>query len=174
VTIASASSASGRSRARGFAGWIALATAVSAPAAAQRDPGWDVRIGDRVEVAAGATAPLTIAIAVDRGLTVSRDAPVILDLALDDGISVKKRRLGRGDAVDPDADAPRFAVAVRGDAPGERAVRLRLRFWLCGVRSCRPIDVRRAATVSVVGKTPSADAGLGTGPGSGTARRGAP
>lgn len=161
-------------RAGRLAGWLAAAIAVSAPAAAQRDPGWDVRIGDRVEVAAGATAPLTIAIAVDRGLTVSRDAPVILDLALDDGISVKKRRLGRGDAVDPEADAPRFAVGVRGDAPGDHAVRLRLRFWLCGGRTCRPIDVRRAATVTVVGKTPSADAGLDAGPGSGAARRRAP
>jgi len=97
-----------------------LALALGAPAAAQGDPGWDVRVAERVEVAAGATAPLSIAIAVDRGLTVSKDAAVILDLAPDPGASVKKRRLGRGDAVDPDADAPRFVVPVRGDAPGNR------------------------------------------------------
>ena len=141
-----------------------LALALGAPAAAQGDPGWDVRVAERVAVAAGATAPLSIAIAVDRGLTVSKDAAVILDLAPDPGASVKKRRLGRGDAVDPDADAPRFVVPVRGDAPGDHPVRLRLRFWLCGARTCRPIDVRRTATISVAAQTPSPDAELGGGP----------
>jgi hypothetical protein len=139
-----------------------LAAALGAPAAAQGDPGWDVRVAERVDVAAGATAPLSIAIAVDRGLTVSKDAAVILDLAPDAGVSVKKRRLGRGDAVDPDADAPRFVVPVHGDAPGDHPVRLRLRFWLCGARACRPIDVRRTATVSVAEQTSKQDAEIGT------------
>jgi hypothetical protein len=139
--------------------WYALALLAGAPADAQREVGWDLRVTERVEVMAGATAPLTIALAVDRGLTVSKDAQVIVDLALDTGITVKKRRLGRGDAVDPEADAPRFAVGVRGDAPGDHVVRLHVRFWLCGTRSCRPIDVRRVATVAVAGASPSIDAG---------------
>jgi hypothetical protein len=127
---------------------------VSAPAAAQRELGWDLRVAERVEIVAGATGSLTIALAVDRGLTVSRDAAVIIDLAPDAGITVKKRRLGRGDAVDPEADAPRFAVNLRTDTPGDHLVRLHVRFWLCGTRSCRPIDVRRVATIAVAGTTP--------------------
>src|SRR5262245_47403269 len=143
--------------------WLVLATAVSATlvrttAEAQREPGWDLRVAERLEVAAGASAPLTIALAVDRGLTVSKDAAVIIDLAPDAGISVKKKRLGRSDAVDPEADAPRFAVNVRGDAPGDHAMRMRVRFWLCGTRSCRPIDVRRTVTVAVAAST-SGDVG---------------
>lgn len=140
-----------------------LAVLLCAPAQAQRDPGWDVRIAERVDVALGASAPLTVAIAVDRGLTVSRDAAVILDVAPDAGVGVKKRRLGRGDAVDPEADAPRFAVAVRGDAAGDHTVRLHLRFWLCRSRVCRPIDVTREVRVAVA-ETPSADAGLDAAP----------
>jgi len=135
-----------------------------APARAQRDAGWDVRVAERVEVALGQAAPLAIAVAVDRGLTVSRDAGVIVDLVPDEGVTVKKRRLGRGDAVDPEADAPRFAAPVRGDSPGEHEVRLRVRFWLCRTRTCRPIDVRRATTVSVVAATPGKDAGIDAGP----------
>jgi hypothetical protein len=158
----------GRPAARrlGWLGPAVLALGVvvlRAPAAAQRDLGWDVRVAERVEVAVGATAPLTIAVAVDRGLTVSKDAAVIIDLAPDDGLTVKKRRLGRGDAVDPDADAPRFAVPVRGDAAGDHAVRLHIRFWLCGARACRPIDVRRTATIAVAAETASIDAGLDAG-----------
>jgi hypothetical protein len=138
----------------GHARWIVRAALVGAavlsvcPAEAQREPGWDVRVTERVEVAAGASAPLTIALAVDRGLTVSKDAAVIIDLAPEAGIAVKKKRLGRSDAVDPEADAPRFAVPVRADAAGEHVLRLRVRFWLCGTRSCRPIDVRRATTIA--------------------------
>jgi len=139
--------------------WVVLAVLVWAPAEAQREPRWDLRISERVEVAAGATAPLTIALAVDRGLVVSKDAAVIIDLVPEPGIAVKKKRLGRGDAVDPEADAPRFAVPVRADAPGDHAMRLRVRFWLCGARSCRPIDVRRTATV-VVAAAPTSDAGV--------------
>lgn len=134
----------------------ALGAALGAPGAprAQGVPGWDVRVAERVEVATGATGSLTVSLAVDRGLTVSRDAAVILDVAPESGASVKKRRLGRGDAVDPDADAPRFVVPVRADAPGDHAVRLHLRFWLCGARACRPIDVRRTATVAVADPAP--------------------
>jgi hypothetical protein len=142
-----------------LARWCGLALLVCAPAEAQRELGWELRVAEHVDVAVGATAPLTIALAVDRGLTVSKDAAVILDLAPDPGLTVKKKRLGRGDAVDPEADAPRFAVGVRGDAPGDHVLRLHARFWLCGRTSCRPIDVRRVATVAVGAMAPPADAG---------------
>lgn len=118
-------------------------------AEAQREPGWDVRVAERLEVAVGATAALTVALAVDRGLTISRDADLIIDLDAAPGVAIKKKRLGRRDAVDPEADAPRFTVAAHGDAPGDLPVRLRVRFWLCGTKSCRPIDVRRVVTVMV-------------------------
>jgi hypothetical protein len=152
----------GRRRSPRRRGWLALAVlaALGWPAQAQREPGWDLRVSERVEVAVGASAPLTIALAVDRGLTVSKDAAVILDLAPEAGIAVKKKRLGRSDAVDPEADAPRFAIPVRADAPGDHVMRLRVRFWLCGTRSCRPIDVRRTATVSVTAADVSVDAGV--------------
>jgi hypothetical protein len=136
---------------------LVVMLATGAVAHAQREAGWELRVAERTEVAPGQAAPLAISLAVDRGLTVSKDAPVIVDLDPDPGATVKKKRLGRGDAVDPDADAPRFAVAVRGEAPGEHPLRVRVRFWLCGARRCRPIDAQRVATV-VVSETAS-DAG---------------
>jgi hypothetical protein len=134
---------------------------LGARAEAQRPPGLDVRVPERVDAVAGGNVALPIAIAVDRGLTVSKDAPVIVDLAPDSGVTIKKRRLGRSDAVDPDADAPRFSVAVRADAAGEHAVKIRLRLWLCGGKVCRPLDVRRQTTVAVAAAAaPPADAGV--------------
>jgi len=122
---------------------------VSGSAFAQREPGWEVRVPDRIEIAPGASGTLPIAIAVDRGLAISKDAALIIDLAPDPGVAIKKRRLGRTDAADPEADAPRFAVPLRADAAGEYSVKLHVRFWLCGAKVCRPIDVRRSTTVAV-------------------------
>lgn len=129
---------------------LALLGSLAGSADADQAPaGIDVRVADRVEVVQGATSPLEITIAVDRGLTVSKDASVIVDLAPPTGVHLKKKRLGRADAVDPGADAPRYAIAVRGDASGEHTLKLRIRLWLCGGRVCKPVDVRRTATVIV-------------------------
>ncbi|MBA3460570.1 MAG: hypothetical protein H0T46_11445 [Deltaproteobacteria bacterium] len=132
-----------------------LALVIATGADAQRQPGWEVRVGDKVELVTGASGTIPISIAVDRGLTVSRDAAVIVDLAPEPGLTFRKRRLGRSDAVDPEADAPRFAAAVRGDQDGEHSVKVRVRFWLCGGKACRPIDVRRTAVVSVAPAAPA-------------------
>jgi hypothetical protein len=114
---------------------------------AYAEPGWELRVPERVELVAGTSGTLPIAIAVDRGQTISKDAGLILDIA-PEGVSVQKRRLSRADAVDPDADAPRFAVAVRAETAGDFTVKVHLRFWLCGTKVCRPIDARRTIAVA--------------------------
>ncbi len=121
---------------------------MAAPAFA--DTGWELRVPERIELAAGASGTLPIAIAVDRGLAISKDAAVIIDLAPEGGVTVKRRRLGRTDAVDPDADEPRFAVPIHADAPGDFAVRLHVRFWVCAARTCKPVEARRSVAVAVV------------------------
>ena len=111
--------------------------------------GWEVRVPEKVEVVLGEAATLPIAIAVDRGLVISKDAPVILDVAANGGVSTRKSRLGRPDAVDPEADAPRFAVPLKTTQAGDHVVKIRLRMWLCGGRSCRPLDVKKQTTIVV-------------------------
>jgi hypothetical protein len=125
--------------------------------AQQRDVGWEVRIPEKIEVTLGdAGATLPIAIAVDRGFVISKDAPVILDVVASGGVSTRKPRLGRPDAVDPEADAPRWAVPLKTTGSGDHVVKIRLRGWLCGGRSCRPLDVRRQTTVVVTAQKPVA------------------
>jgi hypothetical protein len=126
---------------------VLLATAAHAQ-------GWEVRVPERVEVVLGEPGTLPIAIAVDRGFVISKDAPVIVDVVAPTGVSTRRPRLGRPDAVDPEADAPRFAVPLKTTAAGEHVVKIRLRMWLCGGRSCRPLDVKRQATVVVTGQKP--------------------
>ena len=116
---------------------------------AYAEPGWDLKVPERVELVAGDAGTLPIAISVDRGLAISKDAGLVLDLAPEGAVEVRRKRLGRADAVDPDADSPRFQVALRADAAGDYRVRVHLRFWLCGQKSCRPIDARRTVAVAV-------------------------
>lgn len=124
---------------------LALVLAAS-PAYADR---WELHVPERVELVAGAGGALPIEITLERGLSVSKDGGVILDLAPDSAIGIKKRRLGRTDAVDPDAPAPRFSVALRADTPGDFSVRVHVRFWVCGQKVCRPVEARRNIAVSV-------------------------
>jgi hypothetical protein len=139
---------------------VALVFAIGcAPADAQRDPGWEVKLPARIDVTLGGSAVVPIEIKLDRGLVVSKDAPVIVELVPEAGVSVKKTRLGRSDAVDPDADAPRFTVPVKGDTGGDHVIKVRVKLWLCGGKVCRPLDVRRQATIAVAAAAP-ADAGL--------------
>lgn len=123
----------------------------AAPAAAD---GWKLEVPERIELVAGTGGALPITLQLERGLRVSKDAAIIVDLAPDAAIGVKRRRLGRADAVDPDADAPRFSVALRADTPGDFRVRVHLRFWVCGTKVCRPAEARRNVAVSVA--TPAA------------------
>ncbi|HTL36705.1 MAG TPA: hypothetical protein VL326_26405, partial [Kofleriaceae bacterium] len=110
----------------------------------------ELKIPERVELTAGTSGTLPISLAVDRGKSISKDAGIVLDLAPEGGgVTVKKRRLGRGDAVDPDADAPRFSVPLRAEAAGDFSLRVRLRFWVCGQKVCKPVDAKRSVVVSV-------------------------
>jgi hypothetical protein len=130
--------------------------------------GWELRIPERIELAPGASGTLPITITVDRGRSISKDAGITLDLAPSGSVSVKKRRLGRSDAVDPEADAPRFAVPVRAEAAGDFALKVHVRFWLCGSKVCKPIEARRSVTIAVTAPTPAApppvDAGVDAAP----------
>jgi hypothetical protein len=119
---------------------------VATPAVADR---WKLEIPERIELTAQAGGALPIAVQLEPGLRVSKDAGIIVDLAPDAAIGVKRRRLGRTDAVDPDADAPRYSIALRADTPGDFTIRVRLRFWVCGSKVCRPADARRNVAVRV-------------------------
>lgn len=134
---------------------LAVVVLLGARADAQRDAGWELRVPERVELVTGASGTLPISITLDRGRTISKDAGITIDLAPEGGVQIKKRRLGRTDAVDPEADAPRFAVPVRAEAAGDFVVKLHVRFWLCGSKVCRPIEARRSVTVAVTAPPPA-------------------
>jgi hypothetical protein len=91
-----------------------------------------VSVPERVMVAVGATAPITIAIADKRSIE-----GMIVDVVPEAGVTVKKQRLAT------------LEVPVRGDAAGEHAVAIRVRYWACRAHACWPVDVKLKTIVVV-------------------------
>ncbi len=114
---------------------------------------------ERIDVVLGEAGVLPIAVAVDRGLSVSRDAPVIVDLA-GPGLGLADAP-GAAEAVDPGADAPRFAVALRPTAAGELTAKVRIRL--------RPV---RGAGVPAARRAPRGEGDRRSGSGAGFVARG--
>lgn len=137
---------------------LIIVSAATRATPADAAPGFELRVPERVELVAGQGGTLALAIAVDRGRTISRDTGIVLDLAPDAAVAVKRQRLGRADAVDPDADSPRFAIPLRADAAGDYTMKLHVQFWLCAARTCRPVDARRTIAVAVTAPAASAPA----------------
>ncbi|MFT3693676.1 MAG: hypothetical protein QM831_11085 [Kofleriaceae bacterium] len=106
-------------------------------------------VPEQLSVPASSTGTLPITIGVDRDRTISKDAGITIDLAPDAGLAIKRRRLSRADAVDPDEASPRFAIPVQTNAAGGFAIKVHVRFWVCGNRSCKPVDARRTVVVTV-------------------------
>ena len=127
---------------------------LTARAGAQATGGYKLDVPEHVDLEVGG-GTLPLAITVERGQTISKDGGLTLDIAPDAGLGVRRRRLARTDAVDPDEPSPRFAIPLRADAAGDFGVKLHLRFWLCGTKVCKPIDVRRSVTISVHAAPPS-------------------
>ena len=134
---------------------FALTLALAACSAARADEtGYEVRVASDVTIDLGANGAISVALVPSNGRTISADGPVRLAVSAPDGLGLPRRRYARKDAADPAADAPRFDVRVKAREPGDHAVALDVRFWLCGSRVCRPITTTRTVTVHVPAPIP--------------------
>ena len=83
---------------------------------------------------------LSLSILPRTGYRLGASAPVQVRL---DGVGVElpRRLLGRDDAVDPRAEAPRFAVRFNAAKPGAH-IDAELTFYVCKAARCRPVVTR--------------------------------
>lgn len=128
---------------------LVLATA----SVARADDGFELRSETEVTVAPGATATVSLTIAGTGGRTISKDAPVRIELA-SPTLQVPRTRYARRDAADPAADAPRFDLRFTAEAAGDHELAIEARFWVCGKRACRPVKAARTVAVHAVSASP--------------------
>lgn len=126
---------------------VALGAGAS-PAAVPDD--YRVTVPASAEVAVGASAAISLTIAARPGYTVSHDGPVHITLAVDrPGLGLVRTRYTREHAADARAADPRFDLQVKGEAAGAYVLTARVSFWICGSRTCRPVNLERAVAVTV-------------------------
>lgn len=152
------------------AAWLLVAVTLGAAAGPVRVRAQAAGDDHDIALSAGERAPvgerraLSVAVTPRPGFEISRDAPLIIDLRVEPaaGLALGKRRYRRADAADPQAAAPRFDLAYRGDAPGRYTVTAELRFWVCARRTCRPVHALREATIEITGEAPGEAPDQGT------------
>jgi hypothetical protein len=88
-----------------------------------------LRVGGKGRVVV-AVEPLT------KGVHVDPKAPFKVKVAPSAGLSVARAELRRADAVDPQAESPRFEIPFTATAAGPQEVRLQVDFYVCSDSWC--------------------------------------
>lgn len=109
---------------------------------------WAIELDERVQLQPGKAAPVKLTLRGRGRHSVARSG-LLVDLKPARGLGVRQRRYQRGDAVEAEASEPSFAIPVRGEALGEHALEVRVRFWVCAQKSCLPVDERRTVAIEV-------------------------
>jgi len=149
---------------------VALAAAVLVEAMATRVARADeaapaqyaIVLPTAVESEPGAVDTVSLTIAARPGYTISHDGPLVVNLAVapETGFGLPKRQYTREDAADARADNPRFDLRYSPSQAGEYHLTVRVRFWVCTRRTCRPVREIRDVSIRVAAKAPPPDAGV--------------
>jgi hypothetical protein len=101
----------------------------------------ELRAGGAVTLATGARGAASLSIVPAAGRRIDAEAPLSIRLSATPaaGLLLPRHRYALGDAADPRAEAPRFDLALEGQAAGSYTLRVEARFWLCAARSCRAV-----------------------------------
>lgn len=127
----------------------AAAAVPSSPPMASSTAPWSIEVSERLELAPGAVGPVRLTLR-GRGRHSVAQSGLRLDLTPSArGISVRQRRYQRGDAAEAEAAEPSFSIPVRAEVAGAYTLEVRVRFWVCTAKSCRPVDERRTIAVEV-------------------------
>jgi len=84
---------------------------------------------------------------LEKGIHVNREFPLKYKVEPSPGLQVERSEWKRGDAVDPDAENPRFEIPVVAVARGAQQVAVQMRFAICSDSWCVPQT--RTVTVAI-------------------------
>ena len=118
-------------------------------AAAPLPPRYRIALPAELAVDQGQGGALSLTLSPDPGYSISRTGPLVVSLAAPEGLELPRTRYQRAQAADPQADSPRFDLAVRGARPGRYQLTVELSFWLCRGKVCRPIRASRTVAIEV-------------------------
>jgi len=122
---------------------LAVALALHAFEAQAADPGAEAARSYRLAVTAtpaalgvGGEGALAISITPLEKTHVHPQAPLKVTLTASPGLGLAKGALGRGDLVDPKAEAPAFKVPFKATAAGAQELVAKVDFFICSDQWC--------------------------------------
>lgn len=139
-----------------FLAWALVGCAPAAADVVTADH--QISVPESVAAEPGVATSVSLTVAAKPGYTISRDGPLIIDIA-GDGLTLPKRRYRRSDAADARAADPRFDIKLTAPNPGDHALAIDARFWICRRRTCRPIRENLTVAIKAAPKPPPTDAG---------------
>ena len=122
---------------------LAILLLAAAPArAATPDPASTYKVvtdGSVRTLAVGAKGKVVVdVVPLEKGIHVNREFPLKYKVEPSAGLRVEKLEWKRGDAVDPNAENPRFEIPVAATAKGAQQVVVQMRFAICSDAWCVP------------------------------------
>jgi hypothetical protein len=126
-----------------LAALIAVLCAAAPVGTRAADPGADaaktyrvVTEGSTRELRSGGQGKIVLFIEPLAKVHVHPQAPLKIALEATAGLKLAKAALGHSDAVDPQAEAPRFEVPFVAEARGKQEAKARLDFFICSDQWC--------------------------------------
>lgn len=122
----------------------ALSTLAAAPhpAAADRETvradGYEVVVETSGPASAGHPVALDVTIEPRDGYKLNLEFPLRVELALPEGVTAGRTRLGRDDARRLDERGAALTTTLTSSVDGEATVLVELRFAVCSDRTCEP------------------------------------
>ena len=138
---------------------LALFAVVAAPALGadavqkkERATKDDYRIdvsGSSGEVRVGEDGVIKLVLVPKNGTKIQPQAPLEVKLSEPEGVVLEKRKLGRGDLADKDAEQPSLSTSLRGQKAGSYSIDADVSFFLCTDEWCQRMTDRVSIPVKV-------------------------
>jgi DsbC/DsbD-like thiol-disulfide interchange protein len=97
----------------------------------------------------GMKGTTSVTIAARPGWHVNEEAPLVMKLTPDPGITVDKPRLTRGDLAQQSKEMARFEVAFTPSEPGKKTINAEASFVMCQASTCKPVREKLALAIDV-------------------------
>lgn len=117
---------------------LALALVAAPSAARAEDDAYELVRGQVPAARAGQQATLSLSILPRAGHRLLKTGPVLVQLT-GENLRTPVPLLEQKDAVDPQAEAPRWEIPITPSKAGPAALDAKVTFWICRAARCRPV-----------------------------------
>lgn len=107
------------------------------------------------EIAVGVPGKASLTVVGKNGWHVNADAPITLSLMAEEGITLSKSKMTRGDLAESSKERARFEVGFTSATAGRKKITAETRFVMCQEQACKPVKETVTLAVAVAEPKPN-------------------